>query len=237
MLYGEMEKQMESDKLFKRMNLQFFAEDGDQDQDTGNEQDDNENKEDKPEVKTFTQEEVNSMMAREKNQGKRSILKDLGFTDEKSARIAIQNYQKFLNSQKSEEDLQKENDAKAERERTEVQERADKAEAKVEALIAGVKPEMLDDIITLAMSRKTDDKEFKDVLTEMKTKYPAFFTSVEKEDKNDKDEKKPGERGTGRNVKDDSKNKSNQDEKKLSLGERLAAQRKATQKKSTYNHN
>ena len=53
--------------------------------------------------KTFTQEEVNAMMAAEKRQGKNSVLKELGFEDLNKAKEAIQGYNQYLETQKTTE--------------------------------------------------------------------------------------------------------------------------------------
>lgn len=230
---------MEQDNLFKKFNLQFFAgEDGDQSEDDNSGEDDNNagQQQQQQQGKTFTQEEVNAMMAKEKNQGRRSVYSELGFKNEKDAKSAITNYQKFLKSQKSEEELAAENLKNEQTAKSEAEERASKAEAKVQALISGVKPDCLDDVITIAMSKKTDGVEFNAVLKEIKTKYPTLFTDSKDgkdEDGNGdgKDGKKPGEKGTGGNVKN---NAGKKDDGKLSLGARLAAQRKGVESKKTF---
>jgi hypothetical protein len=50
---------------------------------------------------------------------------------------------------------------------------------KYEALLAGVNPEMLDDAITLANSRVTDEVPFADAIGSVVERYPAFSKQEE----------------------------------------------------------
>ena len=67
---------------------------GDQTQDSG--------------TKTFTQDEVNTIGAREKSQGKNSILKIFGCADEKTAKAEAEEFKKWKESQKVFEEMKKE---------------------------------------------------------------------------------------------------------------------------------
>ena len=190
----------------------------------------------KEETKTFTQEQVTAMMAKEKNQGKKSALTDLGFKDEKTAKAAMESYNKFMESQKTAEQIAADK-ANAETEantqaKTQAEQRAIVAEAKVEAMILGAKPDCVDDIIALAMAKKTEDGDFKTIVSELKSKYPNLFVdSTVKTDEEKKEEKKSkaGQKGTGGNVSNTKK-----DSEEKSLGARLATQRKIGAKKSSY---
>jgi hypothetical protein len=117
----------------------------------------------------------------------------------------------------------------------EATQRAVVAEAKAEAMMLGVKSQYVDDIVTLALAKMTDDSDLKTIIGEFKTKYPVWFGESE-EDKDDKgkDTKtKTGQKGTGSSVKSDKDNTKKGDEAK-GLGARLAAQRKSSNKKSSY---
>ena len=78
--------------------------------------------------KTFTQEEVNRMMAREKNEGKKSVLRELGVEDVDSAKNSLAEYAKVLDAQKT--DLQKANEAKEALNNQLIESQQDKAEQK-----------------------------------------------------------------------------------------------------------
>lgn len=173
--------------------------------------------------KTFTQEQVTKMMTREKNQGRNSVYKELGINPDDKKTVEL--FKQFIADQKTDE--QKAAEAKAENEAkiVEAENRAKVAEAKAEAMMLGVKTQFVDDIVTLALSKLTDDTDLKTVIGELKTKYTAMFGTDDKDDKNDK-----GKKGTGSSFKASNEKKS--DEK--SYGARLAAQRKPSSQKKSY---
>ena len=126
---------------------------------------------------TFTQEDVNRLLKKERESAQKNLLKELGVEDAKSAKEGLAAYKKIVDkdktdAQKAQEDLAAETKAK-----TEAEKRALLAEAKVEVLSAGCKPEYLDDVITLALTRVSDNKDLAAVVKEMKAdaKYGAFF--------------------------------------------------------------
>lgn len=125
--------------------------------------------------RTFTQSEVNSMMAREKNQGRSSVLNELGIEDNGNLKETIAGYKKWLQSQKT--DLERAQESlKTERtEKETAQSELQKANNKLAAIQAGVNPKFLDDVIALAGARVTEKKDFSTVLTEMKTTHPMFY--------------------------------------------------------------
>ena len=165
------------------LNLQFFADDGNGDENTDNKQ--NENKDsnnsdnggEKRQEKTFTQEQVNGMMAKEKNEGKKSVLKALGFGSEEEAKKAIQLYNAMIESQKSEEEKAKEAFEKSDREKEEYRIRAEEAEFKALCLEYGVDKDYVSDILAIAKLRVDDKKDMNKVLSEMQKdkKYSSFF--------------------------------------------------------------
>ena len=202
----------ENDTL-KNIGLQFFADEGSDgaggseggqgNQGTGNQS-----------GKTFTQEDVNALLKREKESAKKALLKELGVEDAKSAKEGLAKYKEILDkdktaAEKAGEDLAAETKAKQEAEK-----RALLAEAKVEVLSAGCKPEYLEDVITLALKKVSDDKDLAAVVKEMKeeSKYSAFFGGSDSDS---------GDKGTGGGA--GFKRKEGSD-KKGGLGSRLGAQ-------------
>lgn len=202
--------------------------------DAGSADESGKEKEEKKE-RTFTQEEVNRMMTREKKQGRAALLKELGYKDEKQAKAASSSYNAWLESQKSAEQKSAEKDSENEKAILEAQAKADAAEAKVEALMLGCKPGNVDDVIALAMAKKTDDGDFKTIVGELKKKYPDMF-SKSSDDEEKEEKKTAGQKGTGGNV--SAKSKDKKSDEKQSLGARLAASRrgnKDSNKKSFWN--
>lgn len=183
----------------------------------------------KPAGKTFTQEQVTKMMTREKNQGRNAVFKELGIDPKDSKAIAM--VKALFDSQKTDDQKAAEKQAEDESARAEAEQRAVVAEAKAEAMMQGVKPQYVDDIVTLALAKMAEDSDLKTVIGEFKTKYPVWFGESGDDDK-DKGKGKTGQRGTGSSVKTDNDKKG--DDKNQSLGARLAAQRKTGSKKSSY---
>lgn len=186
----------------------------------------------KPTGKTFTQEQVTKMMTREKNQGRNAVFKELGIDPKDSKAIAM--VKALFDSQKTDDQKAAEKQAEDQRERAEAEQRAIIAEAKAEAMMQGVKPQYVEDIVTLALAKMTEDSDLKTVIGEFKTKYPVWFGESGDDDDKGKDKGKgsTGQRGTGSSVKTDKDKKG--DDKNKGLGARLAAQRKTSSSKKSY---
>lgn len=181
--------------------------------------DDEKGKDETNKEKTFTQAQVTRMMSKEKKQGKNSVYKELGIDPKDTKMIAM--FKAFVNSQKSDEDIAAENKAENDAKLAEAERKALTAELKAEAMMMGVKTQYVEDIVTLAMSKMTDeDADAKVILGEFKKKYPVWFGEGSDED----DSESTGKKGTGSSI--SNKDKNNKGEKNKSLGARLAAQRK-----------
>ena len=180
--------------------------------------------------KTFSQAQVNKMMTREKNQGRNAVYKELGIDPKDSKAIAM--VKALIESQKTDEQKAAEKDAEAQNKAREAEQRAQVAEAKAEAMMLGVKTQYVDDVVTLALAKMTEDSDLKTIIGEFKTKYPVWFGESEKEEgKDDKGKGKTGQKGTGSSVKNSDKEKGSENK---GIGARLAAQRKTGSKKSSY---
>lgn len=208
--------------LLKKLpyNLQLFASEEDTNQEEEEMQEDtdekkDDNQEEEKEEKTFTQKQVNRMMAREKRQGKKAIMKELGI--EGATKSEIEEFLKWKKEQKTEEEKQQEEVAKAAKEKSEAEKRALKAEIKAEALGAGVNKKYIDDVTTLVLSKVSEDVSVEDAVAEIKENYDVFFAAEEKEEDEPAKNKK-GKKGTGILPNEDKKPKN-----KNSLGARLAA--------------
>ena len=253
---------VEEKKTYLPLNLQLFASsstgdnggDGDaEDSDLGEDADDDvedvsdaddstdDKKGDKKKEKTFTQSQVNKMMAREKRQGKKSALKELGadgMTKEdiaeapQFASVDIAEFKKWKESQKTDAQKAAEKEALAKAEKEEFSERTRRAEVKAESLSAGVKSKYVDDVIVLAIAAMNadDDLDAEAAVEEVKKKHKSLFVPESKKD-DDTDEEdgknKSGSRGTGSVGREDG-NKNN----KKSMGARLAASKKSSKNSS-----
>ena len=176
--------------------------------------------------KVFTQEEVNRMMAREKKQGRMALLKELGYKDEETAKSASKSYNAWLDAQKSDEEKRKDNEEKSSEAIREAQAKAEISEAKAEALLLGCEPKYVDDVIALAVAKKTEDGDFKTIIGDLKKKYPVWFDKSSDDDAEEGEKKKEGQKGTGGSV-SKSKSKAGKSGDEKSLGARLATARRA----------
>ena len=148
------------------------------------------------------------------------MYKKLGIdpTDEK----VVAMFKAFVESQKTEADKQKEASDKQQAALIMAQERANIAEAKAEAMKLGVKAEFVDDVVTLALAKKTEDGDIKSVINELKTKYSVWFGASE--DKGKDSDESTGDKGTGASVKPSGKGKSG-GRAATGIGKRLAEKR------------
>lgn len=174
--------------------------------------------------RTFSQDQVNKMMTREKNQGRSAALKELGIDPKDSKMVAM--VKAMIEAQKSDEQKKLEEQQANDTALKEAQDRAAIAEAKAEAMQLGVKSQYVEDATTLALSKMSDDTDLKTILGEFKTKYPIWFEESE-EDEN----KSIGKRGTGASVKSKG---SKEGKGATSMGARLAAQRKTNKGTKSY---
>ena len=107
-------------------------------------------------TKTFTQDEVTGLVAKESRKAQEKIFKSLGFEDIKSAKEGLQQLKEWKDSQKSE--VEKQSEALAVKEKELELALSDKKnlEAKLSALTLGVNAESVDDVITLSARLVTD---------------------------------------------------------------------------------
>lgn len=181
--------------------------------------------------RTFTQEQVSKMMAREKKQGRNSAFNELGIDQSDSK--AIEAFKAFMAAYNGADDgsaAVADNGAVADAEN-----RAMVAEMKAEALMQGVQKEYVEDLVTLALAKMTDDSDMKTIVSEFRTKYPVWFGEVS-DDSNSTNKgtgDNVGQKGTGSSIKNQSANVG-KDDKGGGMGARLAAQRKAKTAKQSY---
>lgn len=170
--------------------------------------------------KTFTQAEVNAMMAKEKDQGRKAILKELGVTDVKNAKDALDKYKEYLESQKS--DLQKAQDAAAETEKNRklLEEELANTNQKLIVLTAGCSPDKAEDVCVLARARMNEKTTFEQAIEQVKEGYPDLF-GQQSQSKGTGSNANPQNKGTAPN--------------KSSFGQRLASQHKTEAKNPYFN--
>lgn len=174
--------------------------------------------------KTFTQKQVSQMMAREKKQGRASVFQELGLNPDDAKTLAM--VKALIESTKTDEQKVQEQQAQNNAKVAEAEQRAMLAEAKAEAMQFGAQAQYVDDVVTLAVSKMSDNTDLKTILGELKTKYPVWFTESEGDgDDKNKGSQATGQKGTGSSVKGSDKSKGSGTV--AGLGKRLAAQRRS----------
>lgn len=174
-----------------------------------------------PPPKTYTQEELNSIAAREKEQGRTALLKELGIEDVTNYKDSLAKFKEHQESQKTETQKANEKAANEVKAKEAEMARADLLEAKLNVIKAGGLTEFVDDITLLVKARVSTTKTFEQALAEVKEKHPTYFNQT-----NDPSKSK----GTGGKP-----NAQQQKAGNAGLGQRLAqAQKPATKTESSY---
>lgn len=137
-----------------------------------------EQKEDKPEV------DVEAV----KEQAVKDYMKSLGIEDDEKLKGIVTKAKE--DEEKNKTDLEKKDDVIKETTRQLVEEREARqtAEAKLAAIKLGAKPEAVDDLVVIAKSRVTKDKDINKVIAEIKdgTNGKMYFVSDEEKEQENK---------------------------------------------------
>ena len=213
--------------FLERMNLQLFGENGENSgsegagntaQQNSNQQNSNQNNQNSnggAGEKTYTQAQVNVMLANEKRQGKQAILRALGIKDVNEGKSKMQQQQQTNQQQLDEENQAAQLLSNARQAQINAEARAQAAERKLSVLKAGVRPEFVDDVVYIATGKATDAEDFEEVVTAMKETHSFYFVQDNNSNQNNN--------GTGGNT--NFKKQQQQQEQAGALGKRLAEQR------------
>ena len=213
--------------FLERMNLQLFGENGENSgsegagntaQQNSNQQNSNQNNQNSnggAGEKTYTQAQVNVMLANEKRQGKQAILRALGIKDVNEGKSKMQQQQQTNQQQLDEENQAAQLLSNARQAQINAEARAQSAERKLSVLKAGVRPEFVDDVVYIATGKATDAEDFEEVVTAMKETHSFYFMQDNNSNQNNN--------GTGGNT--NFKKQQQQQEQAGALGKRLAEQR------------
>ncbi|WP_121605523.1 hypothetical protein [Virgibacillus sp. Bac332] len=186
---------------FLPLNLQFFA-DGGEGTDEGDQQADNQaggnnqqqdQTQDKSgtnsqqsEDKTFSQEDVNNLVARETKKQQEKLLKQLGVNEFKDAKEGMKQFKEWQESQKTEQEKLNEKLTTFESQINEKDATISDLQAENEAIKAGITDEKnLEAVITLAKTKVNDDVDIKEAIKQVVEDYPHFAG------KQDEEESKP----------------------------------------------
>lgn len=226
---------MLKESLYNRIGLQFFAADGagsgaggeggaagtdgGQGGDNGNQAGSGAAGSQGTGAKTFTQEDVNRMMANEKRTARSALLKELGY-EVKDGKITetVATIKGILDQGKTQQQLDQEARTTAETNLAAERSKNSALQARVDVMTAGVKPEFVADAIAMLLPQVTEQKPLSKLLEEYKTKYPAWYGESS------------GSGGTGNST----KNGRNTGGTQSGLGKRLAESNKSAAKSSYF---
>lgn len=136
-------------------------------------------------ARTFSQEEVNGLVAKESKKAQEQIFKSLGFEDIKSAKEGFEKLKTWEDSQKSESEKSAEALNAKEQELAKALSDNKTLSAQLSALKQGVNADSVDDVIALSERLVSDEVSIDDAIKQILTKYPQFGT------KQEQDEEKP----------------------------------------------
>lgn len=132
--------------------------------------------------KTFTQEQVKGIAAKESKKAQENLLKELGIDDFESAKEGLQKFKEYQESQKSEAEKKEEALKAKDEEINSIRSKHDSLLAENSALKLGVKEEFLEDVITLARAKVTDEVTIDTAMKDVISKYPHFTSTVKEEE-------------------------------------------------------
>ncbi|BBW97232.1 hypothetical protein ACPVTF_04130 [Geobacillus icigianus] len=164
-----------------RLNLQFFSGDGGQHEGGQPETDPASAHSDpsaqeppKEPEKSFTQDDVNNIVAKEVKKAQEKLLKQLGIEDFNSAKEGLQKFREWQESQKTEQQKQAERLQQLEQQFTAVQQEKENLSAQLTAIKAGVIADYVEDVVVLAQRLVNDDTTLEEAITKVLEKYPHF---------------------------------------------------------------
>lgn len=132
--------------------------------------------------KTFTQKDVNNLVARESKSAQEKLLKDLGIEDFENAKDGLKKFQEWQESQKTEAEKQAEALEKASAQLSEKEALISRLEAEKQALIQGVNADSIDDVILLAQAKVSEETTIEKAIETVITQYPHFKSVAEEND-------------------------------------------------------
>lgn len=168
--------------------LQFFAEEtpgGDQGQQT--DQTDQSGGQEPPiqqqeETKTFSQDDVNNVAAKEAKKAQEKLLKQLGIDDFDNAKDGMAKFKEWQESQKTEQQKQVERLQELETNYSTASEENAGLKAQISAMKAGVKADSVEDVVVLAQRLVNDDTDMDTAIKQVVERYPQFGAEQQKEE-------------------------------------------------------
>lgn len=133
------------------------------------------------EQKTFTQEELNNLIAKEKKAAQENFLKSVGFDDFKNAKDGLAKFKDWQDSQKTEAQKQADALEQASKDLESTKAEKETIAAQLAAVKAGADLEALEDLIVLAKTKVTDEVTIDEAIKQTLEKYPHFKAQQEQQ--------------------------------------------------------
>jgi hypothetical protein len=124
--------------------------------------------------KTFTQDDVNNIVAKEVKKAQEKLLKQLGIDDFNSAKEGLQKFREWQDAQKTEAQKQAERLQQLEQQFTAVQQEKESLAAQLAAVKAGVHADYVEDVVVLAQRFVNEDTTIDEAIQKVVEKYPHF---------------------------------------------------------------
>lgn len=128
--------------------------------------------------KKYTDDEMNAIVLKNTTKAQEKILKDLGITDVKTGKEGLEAFRKWQDEQKSETERKDAQVKELSEGKSAAEIRAEKAEAKAEALANGVPADRIERVMKLALSGNYEgstEEKIKAVIAE----FPEFIKAPE----------------------------------------------------------
>lgn len=172
-------------KTLLPLDIQYFGGTEGQPQESGNNQQPNEphqnHQQESQQDKTFTQEDVNNLIAKEKKKSTEKLLKELGIEDFENAKEGLQKFKEWQESQKTEQEKQAELLQTLEKEKNTLAEENNNLKTQLAALKVGVKAESVEDVVVLAQKYVSDEVDIDKAIQQVLEKYPNFKAQQEQQ--------------------------------------------------------
>lgn len=194
-------------------------------QEKDTEKEETKTKEDKPEV------DVEAV----KEQAVKDYMKSLGIEDDEKLKGIVTKAKE--DEEKNKTDLEKKDDVIKETTRQLVEEREARqtAEAKLAAIKLGAKPEAVDDLVVIAKSRVTKDKDINKVIAEIKDGTNGKMYFVSEEEEKEQKNKKPNVTRKRVSKSTEQEDETIEDKYEGSIAARLFANKKKPTKSNYFN--
>lgn len=125
-------------------------------------------------LKTFTQDDVNNLVAKEAKKAQEKLFKELGIEDFNSAKEGLEKFREWQEDQKTEAQKQAEQLQQLEQNFSSTKEENEVLKAQLSALKHKAKAESVQDVVTLAKTMVSDDVDMETAIKNVLEKYPHF---------------------------------------------------------------